>query len=185
MAVTVPTARLTAEQFYDLPEQFHTQLIDGEIVVDMPSMRHQRIVIWLIYQLMTHIEAHPGAGEVGIEVNIPIDDNNVFGPDVWWTTPEHTAPRNAVRAAGPPDLAVEVRSPSTWRYDLGPKRSKWEAAGLPELWLVDTESNSIVVLRRSSPKSGFDVTLEVGTGDTLTSPLIPHFELDVGTLFDR
>jgi hypothetical protein len=37
-----------------------------------------------------------------------------------------------------PDLAVEVRSPSTWRYDVGKKKATYERGGLPELWPVDT-----------------------------------------------
>jgi Uma2 family endonuclease len=184
MAVTTPP-RLTAEQFFDLPEQKHTELINGEIVVNAPSRRHQRIAGWLFYQLMHHAESKPGAGEAGYEVDIPIDDDNVFVPDVWWTTPEHTVPHDVLRAPGPPDLAIEVRSPSTWRYDIGLKLTRWEAAGLPELWLVDTEADTVIVLRRSAPTAGFDIALEVGPGDVLTTPLIPGFSLDITTLFDR
>lgn len=94
--------------------------------------------------------------------------------------------RTTCCAAGPPDVAVEIRSPSTWRYDIGIKRTRWAAAGLAELWLVDTEADTITLLRRSSPSSSsFDVSLEIGRGDTLTSPLIPGFSLDITTLFDR
>ncbi len=179
--------RLTADEFFALPgEQKHTELVDGEIVVNAPSRRHQRILGWIYFQLMKHLEVHPGAGEPGMEVDIPIDDDNVFLPDVWWTTPEHTLAHDVLRAPGPPDVAVEIRSPSTWRYDIGIKRNRWEAAGLAELWLVDTEADAITLLRRSSPSSSsFDVSLEIGRGDTLTSPLIPGFSLDITTLFDR
>lgn len=38
----------------------------------------------------------------------------------------------------PPQLAVEVRSESTWRFDVGPKKRVYEEAGLGEQWLVDT-----------------------------------------------
>jgi len=181
----VTTPRMTADEFYDLPEQSHTELINGEIVVNAPSRRHQRIAIWMLHQLMLHVDAHPAAGEPGIEVDIPIDDDNVFVPDLWWTTPEHTLAHDVLRAPGPPDLAIEIRSPSTWRYDIGVKRAKWEAAGLPELWLVDTVSDTIVVLRRSRPSAAFDLSLEVGAGDVLTTPLIPGFSLDIGVLVDR
>jgi len=36
--------------------------------------------------------------------------------------PERPA-RDARRLVGSPSLAIEVRSPSTWRYDVGTKRS--------------------------------------------------------------
>lgn len=183
MPVSSP-ARITAEQFFHLPEQTHTELINGEIVVDAPSLRHQRIITWLIHEFMSHLDAHPG-GEVGIEIGVHLDDDNVFLPDVWFTTAERTLPKDAVRSTGPPDLVIEVRSPSTWRYDLGPKRTQWEAAGLPELWLVDTVAHTVIVLRRSRPDIGFDVALEVGAGESLTSPLVPGLTLDVDALFDR
>ena len=53
-----------------------------------------------------------------------------------------------------PDLAVEVRSPSTWRYDVGAKKDGYERHGLPELWLVDTEARSVLVYRRARARVG-------------------------------
>jgi Uma2 family endonuclease len=75
-----------------------------------------------------------------------------------------------------------VRSPSTWRYDIGHKKSVYEAGGLPELWLVDCDA--VLVFRRSErPESSFDVALELSRQDRLTSPQLPGFELDLGQLF--
>jgi Uma2 family endonuclease len=85
-----------------------------------------------------------------------------------------------------PDLAVEVRSPSTWRYDIGAKKSAYERAGLPELWLVDVAADVVLVFRRSSPRAAsFDVALELGRDDALGSPLLPGFALALGALFAR
>ncbi len=143
MALT--STRLTAEEYFALPPtEKRTQLIDGEIVVTEPTVRHQRLAEG----------DRPG--------------------------------RDAKRIVGPPALAVEVRSPSTWRYDLGAKKSTYERLGLAELWLVDTESDSVLVYRRSSAESReFDVALELGAGESLTTPLIPGFALDLAALFDR
>ena len=83
-----------------------------------------------------------------------------------------------------PDLAVEVRSPSTWRYDIGAKRTGYERRGLRELWLVDTEARSVLIYRRARAASeGFDVGLEAVGSDTLTSPLLPGFALAVEEVF--
>jgi Uma2 family endonuclease len=35
-------------------------------------------------------------------------------------------------------MVVEVRSPTTWRYDIGRKRELDERHGVRELWLADT-----------------------------------------------
>jgi len=44
-----------------------------------------------------------------------------------------------------PELAVEVLSPSTWRNDLNEKADDYAAIGIPQYWLVDYESQSVIV----------------------------------------
>jgi len=50
------------------------------------------------------------------------------------------------------------------------------------LWLADTASRTRLVYRRSRPDAGFDVALELGADETLTSPLLPGFAVPVGDL---
>ncbi len=179
--------RLTADEYFALPPtEQRTQLIDGKIVVTEAILRHQRITGEIYLQLANWLRANLGHGEAGMPVDVHLDDHNVFAPDVWWV-PEAARPaRDAKRIVGPPALAVEVRSPSTWRYDLGKKKSTYERLGLAELWLVDTKSDTVLVYRRSSPgATEFDVELEFTAGDGLTTPLLPGFSVDLAGLFDR
>jgi Uma2 family endonuclease len=185
MALT--STRLTADEYFALPPtEQQTQLIDGEIVVTEASLRHQRIALEIARLLMNWLIEHPGHGEAGIPVNVHLDDFNVFAPDVWWVPEADRPARDALRIVGPPALAVEVRSPSTWRYDIGRKKRTYEQLGLAELWLVDTAADEVLVYRRSSPGSAeFDVAVEVTAAETLTTPLIPGFSIDLAGLFDR
>lgn len=185
MALT--STRLTAEEYFALPPtERRTQLINGEIVVSEPTVRHQRIAFEIARLLANWLADNPGHGEAGMPVDVHVDDFNVFAPDVWWVPEEARPARDAKRILGPPALAVEVRSPSTWRYDLGTKKTTYERLGLAELWLVDTAADEVLVYRRSTPKAAeFDVALELGAGDSLTTPLLPGFSLDLAGLFDR
>jgi Uma2 family endonuclease len=185
MALT--STRLAAEEYFALPPtEKRTQLIDGEIVVTEASLRHQRIAFEICLQMTNWLRANPGHGEAGIPVDVHLDDLNVFAPDVWWVPEEARPARDATRIVGPPALAVEVRSPSTWRYDVGTKKSTYERLGLAELWLVDTAADEVLVFRRSSPQApDFDVALELTAGDELTTPLLPGFTVDLAGLFDR
>ena len=75
---------------------------------------------------------------------------------------------------------------STWRYDVGVKKRTYERLGLAELWLVDTASDTVLVYRRSSAEAAeFDVELELEVGESLTTPLLPGFSVDLAALFDR
>lgn len=183
MALASPK-RISADEYLAFPdERRNTQLIDGVIVVNEPALRHQRIQSWLIHRFYSHMEAHPGAGEGGGPADVRMGEWNVFAPDVWWTSTP--LGRDALRFDEPPDLVVEIRSSSTWRYDVGPKRDRYEERGVPELWLVDTESDIVTVHRRSRPDAGFDVVVALAAGDALTTPLIEDFVVDVAELFDR
>lgn len=187
MAVSSTSRRLTADEFFalDLPER-HVQLINGEIVVNEPSLRHQRITAELFHLITLWCRAEPGRGEAGMPVDVHLDDRNVYAPDVWWVREERVPGRDARRIVGAPDLAAEVRSPSTWRYDVGTKKRVYEQTGLPELWLVDTDADTVLVYRRSTREATeFDVALELGRGEQLTTPLLLGLSIDLDALFDR
>jgi len=185
--MAVAAARLTAEEYFATTDESPgVQLIDGEIVVNEPTFRHQRLVGEIFRLLANWLSGHPGHGEAGLGGNFHLDDANVFVPDVWWTPGDRRPGRASGRYAGPPALAVEVRSPSTWRYDVGTKKQTYEREGISELWLVDTPVDTVLVFRRSYPAAaGFDVALELVAGEVLTTPLLPGFELDLAALFDR
>jgi Uma2 family endonuclease len=85
-----------------------------------------------------------------------------------------------------PDLCVEIRSASTWRYDIGAKKRVYEGGGLRELWLVDDTSETVLVYRRvATGAPTFDVALELGRGEVLVSPMLPGFTLPLEELFAR
>jgi Uma2 family endonuclease len=162
-----------------------SQLINGEVIVSNPTIRHQEIVSYIHVELVLWMRAKSGRGRSPGQIDVKINANNVFAPDVLWVS-EGRLPRDGTHFDGVPDVVVEVRSPSTWRYDVSVKLPMYESIGVGEVWLVDTASNTVLVFRRSVPSaSTFDVALEVGASAVLTSPLLSDFALDVATLFDR
>ena len=55
-----------------------------------------------------------------------LDEDNCFSPDVLWYRAGREPGRSRVRPQPLPDIAVEIRAPSTWRYDIGPKKRRYE-----------------------------------------------------------
>jgi Uma2 family endonuclease len=181
------TARINAERFLELVEQGEfadrwVELVDGELVVNEPKPIHSGIQARIVTRLGTWVEGEKGKGLVFTPTDVVMDQFNVYGPDVLWVAaPPADLSQRLPRV---PDLCVEIRSPSTWRFDIGAKKRVYEEGGLPELWLVDHVTDQIYVFRRSAPRAGhFDVALELGRGDTLTSPLLPGFALTLDELF--
>jgi Uma2 family endonuclease len=177
--------RMTADEYMAMPyDGRHTDLVDGEVVVHFPSSLHQIVLLDLQRAVDAWALSVPGRGGIMLPLDVKLDERNVFGPDLLWYAEGRLPSRDDPRPYPVPDLAAEVRSPSTWRYDIGAKKAAYERAGLPELWLVDTTANEVIVFRRSSPKAPtFDVALELTVDDELTSPQLPGFALALSTLF--
>ena len=184
----VPVAeRMTAEQYLELPpsqDARRLELVDGELIVHFPTWLHSSAATDIQYGLEAWLRATPGRGRTGQPLEVLMDEHNVYVPDVVWYREERVPARDDPRPYPVPDIAVEVRSPSTWRYDIGAKKAGYERFGLPELWLVDTAADVLLVFRRAAPTvSTFDIALELTRDDTLTSPLLPGFALALAELF--
>ena len=159
--------RMTADEFLQITDEWpRMELVDGEIVVNTPSKWHQELTLRVAEALRAWVRGAPGRGEALIELDHRLDDANVYAPDVWWS------PDGWV-AAGPA-IAIEVRSPSTWRLDRGVKRERYLAAGTLEVWLVDGDHETVEI-----------AALVLSADDVLTSPLLPGFQLSVRELFRR
>ena len=176
--------RMTVEEFFELPDERWATLVDGEVVVNAPRPRHQRVAFDLMFALELWCREGSGRGETTMPLGVVLDEHNYYEPDILWFGEGRGPGRSDTPLQPLPDIAVEVRSPSTWRYDSGVKKARYEQHGLPELWLVDAAADEVIVFRRSSAKAPlFDVSLELARGDLLTSPQLPGFELALDELY--
>ena len=129
MAVGTARTRLTAEYFALALPGRHTQLVDGEIVVNEPSLRHQRILLEIVSVLREWTRTEAGRGEAGTPVDVHLDDHNVYAPDVWWVREERIPSRDAPgpgRAADEPAPARAGARPGRAVRPLNP-RARWPA----------------------------------------------------------
>jgi len=181
--------RITAAEFLALPVPERGRpwnLVEGEVVLNEPTFLHQEVKGAVYSALCAWTRASEGRGKVILPIDIQLDERNVFAPDVLWYA-EDRAPSLLDAPPYPmPDLAVEVRSPTTWHHDIGAKKSSYERHGLPELWLVDPAADAVLVFRRSSPRAGvFDLALELGREQRLDSPLLPGLTLSISEILPR
>jgi Uma2 family endonuclease len=175
--------RMTADDYLSIEDPRRTELVEGEVIVHQPRPLHQIVVLDILREIDAWIRAAPERGQVWIPLDVKLDEHNVFAPDLLWYREGRTLERRAQPPSPLPDLAVEVRSPSTWRYDIGAKKAGYERHGLNELWLVDTAADEVLAFRRSAKARTFDVSVELTAEDELTSPLLPGFALSLRTLF--
>jgi Uma2 family endonuclease len=180
----VSTTRLTAEEYLAGRFPRESQLINGELVIIDPRLRHQQAVARTLRALEDWSGSPEGHGIALFGGNWVLGPDSVVKPDVWWVADPARIDLDLVFQDTAPDLVVEVRSPGTWHLDVGPKKAIYEAAGVAELWLVDLPAEAVLVHRRSRTDApAFDATAELGADEALTSPLLPGFALDLTALF--
>jgi len=183
--MSATATRMTAAQYYAVTvEGDRKQLVDGQLVVNDPKLIHGVLQWRLGGALYAWVQAGQGRGICSMPTDVRMDEFNVYGPDLVWIAEEHLPPDLNRYPERVPDLCVEIRSSSTWRYDVGVKKSVYERGGLPELWLVDSVAETVLVFRRSTRGvDRFDVAFELGGGETLEPPRLPGFALSMDDLF--
>ena len=78
----------------------------------------------------------------------------------------------------PPDLAVEVISPSDEPGDIARKKDLYRRAGVPLVWWVDPKRRMVAVYRDG------ELLAELGEGDELDGgDVLPGFRLPVAEIF--
>jgi Uma2 family endonuclease len=132
----------TWDDFIELPEGDRRELIDGHLVeVEVPSYVHECVVAVLIELLGAWRRKHARGRIAASGAKVRISGIRGLMPDVQLLG----APRS-----GRPELAVEVISPSSRRYDRITKLEYYASIGTPEYWIVDPELRTVerLVLRR-------------------------------------
>jgi Uma2 family endonuclease len=88
---------------------------------------------------------------LALDTDVIKGEHNVVVPDVAvYPFTEEDLP--ATWAVAPrPILVAQIRSPTTWRRDVGPKRELYVALGVPEYWIVDPDERALTVVRLGHP----------------------------------
>ncbi len=175
--------RTTVAEFEATSGDDRVELIDGEIVEMPPSSDGSSSLAMTIgYLLGMHVRPRKLGRIYGADAGFVLfpDRETVRVPDVAFVRaermPQGEARRHFPRLA--PDLAVEVLSPTDRDRDVQAKVAMYHEAGVPLVWLVDPETQTVTVLALGQGP----VTL---TGaDTLDGgEVLPDLQIEVAEIF--
>jgi Uma2 family endonuclease len=177
-----PQGQWTEADYFALPETNRSlELSDGELLMPPhPTYSHQRIVFELAMLLRRFVEERD-LGEVHIApLPVRLWPGKIREPAVLFMAHAHRD-RISEQVLGPPDLVVEVTSPSTRQVDRLEKTVEYARAGIPEYWIVDPEAHTVevFVLREGA----YDLLGKWGMGATAHSALLAGFQVAVANLF--
>ena len=183
MLSSTPAVKFTYEDYQHTPADQHYELLDGELIMALaPNLGHQRIGTQLGWRLAQFV-AEKGLGEVFFApCDVVLSNTDVVQPDLLFVSRERAhLLLGGANVLGAPDLVVEILSPATAGRDRMLKRALYAKHGVQEYWLVDPDARTATVLRLG--EDAFEVTALYGEGQTMTSPTLEGFAVDLNEIF--
>jgi Uma2 family endonuclease len=152
------------------------------------SYRDDCIGTRIIYLLSAYLETNNIGAVSGAQGMIRFKLDLVRVPDVSfirWDSVDH--PDELENPAGalldhPPDLTVEVLSPSNTRREMEIKLGEYAKAGVKLVWYVDPERQEVDVYSKANTKRKKTLGL---TGTLDGAEVLPGFTLHVAKIFEK
>ena len=147
--MSVDTARrLSYQEFLDFEgeETEWYEWVDGELVVTPAAGTPHQLVAGRLGHELLRLGDEAGHGMTLPQILFRTSSSSARIPDFVFIGREKLPlPREGKDLTVPPDLVVEILSPSTAARDLREKRDEYRAAGVPSYWIVDAEVRSVTV----------------------------------------
>lgn len=180
--MTVDTRPFTADELLRLPDDgFRYELVEGELRKMSPAGgKHGRIALRIALRLATHVEQH----QLGIVYSsdtgfiLSRSPDTVRAPDVAFDRAER-AVDTAGYLPGPPDLAIEVLSPSDLYSEVVQKTSEYLQAGTRAVVVVDPWKR---VVRIHRPAGAETITTTV-TDVLAVDDVVPGWKMSLDDIF--
>lgn len=174
--------KFTYEDYRSTPEDRRYELLDGELVMAAaPRRAHQRTEMNITLRLGNYVENNELGEIYPAPFDVVLSDTDVVQPDLLFVSKERLYIINDDNVRGAPDLVIEILSPSTASIDRNFKRALYARHGVKEFWLVDTDARNITVMLLS--EQGYKIIGIYGEGQTLTSPTLEGFTLNLSEIF--
>ena len=154
------------------------EYVKGELVpMSPPTRMHSKISVKVIRYLDRHVDENQ-LGEVHVEATFQVGERGLK-PDVAFVSTSRLDGDENTGFPIPPDLAIEVVSPTDAQSRVVDKAFAYLDAGTPLVWVLEPRSQTVTVYRSES-----DITL-LTREDTLTGEgVVPGFACPVSQLFE-
>ena len=174
-----PDRAYTYEDLCQWQGEERWELIEGvPYAMGSPTMLHQALAMELSGRLWLHFRGGP-CRVLAAPFDVRLSERDVVQPDLLVTCDADALQPRFLD--GPPQLVIEILSPSNERHDRSRKLNLYARAGVSEYWLVTPHPFLFEVLRN---RSGiFEISGVYSEQDRLKSPTFPDLQLDLAELY--
>ncbi len=174
-------------QYDDNSEKLY-ELFNGELIELPPESGFNVEIANFLFLQFALLLGHRRVRGHGLELEVRGEPKNRY-PDLTIIREEHIqqlTKRNTIRLSMlPPLLVIEVVSPGDIQKerDYIAKRMQYEDCGIPEYWIVDPQSQTIVILELRD--NGYTEVGKFRNDDFLRSPSFKALKLKAFAVFER
>jgi Uma2 family endonuclease len=174
---------MTIREYRLLPEDGRRwELVEGDFVMTpAPSTTHQKVSRMLQYQLVTQLELTGLADVINAPVDVVFDELNVVQPDLVVVSRARASIITERAVEGPPDIAVEILSPSSGDRDRYLKRGLYARFGVREYWIVDPTRGFVEAYRLV--EDGYQLRERYDRASMLRCPDFPTLDVKLLAVF--
>ena len=188
MLSTRPKGKYTYADYFATPEGERWELIDGVLhhMAAAPSVKHQLVSGNLFFSFRSHIRPHRLGLVYAAPFAVMLPDESTVEPDLLFVSAERRQIMSDRACEGPPDLVVEILSPSNMRHDLETKRELYARHDIPIYLIVDVEEESVRALAEPTTNGNVGVYAEEAVyrvGDVIDIGVIPGLRIAVSDIF--
>jgi Uma2 family endonuclease len=186
--MTVQDRLYTADEFWELlsqPGNYNRRLalIDGEIIELPPSSTIPGIIAAeMVWFVKGFVREHDLGYVTTAEAGFRLSPNNVLAPDVGFIAKARVEKLPERFFPGPPDLAVEVVSPTDKPKAIQRKALRYIKFGVRLVWVVYPANKTIAVYRPSETVNTLPEVIDMD-GVLDGGDVLPGFTLAVRDLF--
>jgi len=177
----------TIEEFMGLPlSAKRLELVEGELL-EMPPTgdEHGVICLNIASELRAFARRH-NLGKVWVTTGFVIDSTTpkptVREPDVAFVISQRVPPTGKGAVPVPPDLVVEVTSPSDESAEITRKIQQYQKAGVPLIWQVYPDKQEVHIYRLST---NLQFETRNNQQELEGEALLPDFKLKVSAIFEE
>jgi Uma2 family endonuclease len=176
---------MTADELFLMRDDGHRyELVAGRLRrTTLAGALHGLIGSRLAAAIGAHVDEHRLGIVLAADTGFKLarDPDTVRAPDVAFVS-RARIPASGIPTfywSGPPDLAVEVRSPTDVRSEIAEKIAEYLHSGVRQVWLVDPAERRVTIHRpNGAPES-------LGESETLDGgDMLPGFRYQLSRLFE-
>lgn len=182
MVVTKPSGSWRYDDLVALPDDGRRfEIIAGTLHEMPPPSWDHAVTVAALMGLLGPLFARLGGVLVTAPVGVFFLGADPVQPDLVGLLPGSRAAPSRRGVEGPPDLLIEVPSPSNRGYDRLTKRELYAQAAVREYWLVDPATRTIEILGLEDGE--LRLAAAASAGDTVASPLLGEAEFPLSVIF--